>query len=72
MKETIVELHNAQTAAKHLCTIMGLDTAPQKNPYDAARAAYERSLLEYPDISNQVIAERVRSVYGIDARLLYE
>ncbi len=32
--ETTIELHSSQAAAKQLCTIMGLDTAPQKNPYD--------------------------------------
>jgi len=70
--ETTVELHNAQTAAKQLCAVMGLDVAPQKNPYDLARAAYERLLIEHPSIDKRVIAERVGIVYGVDARLLYE
>ncbi len=70
--ETTVELHNAQTAAKQLCAVMGLDVAPQKNPYDLARAAYERLLLEHPGIEKRVIADRVGAVYGVEARLLYE
>jgi phage terminase small subunit len=70
--ETVVELHNSQAAAKQLCTIMGLDTAPQKNPYDLARAAYERLLLDHPAVEKRVIADRVGAVYGVDARLLYE
>ncbi len=72
VKETTIELHSSQAAAKQLCTIMGLDTAPQKNPYDLARAAYERLLLDHPAIEKRVIAERVGAVYGVDARLLYE
>ncbi len=72
VKETTIELHSSQAAAKQLCTIMGLDTAPQKNPYDLARAAYERLLLDHPAIEKRVIAERVGRVYGVDARLLYE
>jgi phage terminase small subunit len=70
--ETTVELHNAQTAAKQLCAIMGLEVAAAKNPYDAARAAYERLLLDHPLIEKRVIADRVGAVYGVDARLLYE
>ncbi len=70
--ETSVELHNAQTAAKQLCAIMGLEVAAAKNPYDAARAAYERLLLDHPLIEKRVIADRVGAVYGVDARLLYE
>jgi hypothetical protein len=72
VKETTIELHSSQAAAKQLCTIMGLDTAPQKNPYDLARAAYERLLLDHPAIEKRVIAERVGRVYGVDAWLLYE
>lgn len=72
VQETSVELHSSQAAAKQLCTIMGLDVAPQKNNYDMARAAYERLLSGYPDIEKRVIAERVAGVYGVDARLLYE
>jgi phage terminase small subunit len=70
--ETSVELHNAQTAAKQLCAVMGLEVAAAKNPYDAARAAYERLLLEYPLVEKRVVAERVGAVYGVEARLLYE
>jgi phage terminase small subunit len=70
--ETTVELHNSQTAAKQLCAVMGLEVAAAKNPYDAARAAYERLLLEYPLVEKRVVAERVGSVYGVEARLLYE
>jgi phage terminase small subunit len=70
--ENTVELHNAQTAAKQLCAVMGLDVAPQKNPYDLARAAYERLLLDHPAVEKRVIADRVGAVYGVDARLLYE
>jgi phage terminase small subunit len=70
--ETTVELHNAQTAAKQLCAVMGLEVAAAKNPYDAARAAYERLLLEHPGIEKRVIADRVGAVYGVEARLLYE
>jgi phage terminase small subunit len=70
--ETTVELHNAQTAAKQLCAVMGLEVAAAKNPYDAARAAYERLLLEYPLVEKRVVAERVGAVYGVEARLLYE
>jgi hypothetical protein len=72
VQETSVELHSSQAAAKQLCSIMGLDTAPQKNPYDLARAAYERLVLEHPGVERVVIAERVGRVYGVDARLLYE
>jgi hypothetical protein len=68
--ETTVELHNAQTAAKQLCSIMGLDTAPQRNPYDLARAAYERLILEHPGVNASVIADRVAGVYGVEAALL--
>jgi hypothetical protein len=70
--ETSVELHNAQTAAKQLCAVMGLEVAAAKNPYDAARAAYERLLLEHPGIEKRVIADRVGAVYGVEAKLLYE
>jgi phage terminase small subunit len=70
--ETTVELHNSQTAAKQLCAVMGLEVAAAKNPYDAARAAYERLLLEYPLVEKRVVAERVGAVYGVEARLLYE
>jgi phage terminase small subunit len=70
--ETTVELHNAQTAAKQLCAVMGLEVAAAKNPYDAARAAYERLLLEHPGIEKRVIADRVGAVYGVEAKLLYE
>jgi len=70
--ETIVELHNSQTAAKQLCAVMGLEVAAAKNPYDAARAAYERLLLEHPGIEKRVIADRVGAVYGVEAKLLYE
>ncbi len=70
--ETSVELHNAQTAAKQLCAVMGLEVAAAKNPYDAARAAYERLLLEYPLVEKRVVAERVGAVYGVEAKLLYE
>jgi hypothetical protein len=70
--ETTVELHNSQTAAKQLCAIMGLEVAAAKNPYDAARAAYERLLLEYPLVEKRVVAERVGAVYGVEAKLLYE
>ena len=72
VQETSVELHSSQAAAKQLCSIMGLDTAPQKNPYDLARAAYERLVLEHPGVERVVIAERVGRVYGVDARLLCE
>ncbi len=70
--ETTVELHNSQTAAKQLCAVMGLEVAAAKNPYDAARAAYERLLLEHPLVEKRVVAERVGAVYGVEARLLYE
>ena len=70
--ETTVELHNSQTAAKQLCAVMGLEVAAAKNPYDAARAAYERLLLEYPLVEKRVVAERVGAVYGVEAKLLYE
>ncbi len=70
--ETSVELHNAQTAAKQLCAVMGLEVAAAKNPYDLARAAYERLLLEHPGIEKRVIADRVGAVYGVEAKLLYE
>jgi hypothetical protein len=70
--ETTVELHNSQTAAKQLCAIMGLEVSAAKNPYDAARAAYERLLLEYPLVEKRVVAERVGSVYGVEPRLLFE
>jgi phage terminase small subunit len=70
--ETTVELHNSQTAAKQLCAVMGLEVAAAKNPYDAARAAYERLLLEYPLVEKRVVAERVGSVYGVEPRLLFE
>jgi phage terminase small subunit len=70
--ETTVELHNSQTAAKQLCAVMGLEVAAAKNPYDAARAAYERLLLEHPGIEKRVIADRVGAVYGVEAKLLYE
>ncbi len=70
--ETSVELHNAQTAAKQLCAVMGLEVAAAKNPYDAACAAYERLLLEHPGIEKRVIADRVGAVYGVEAKLLYE
>jgi len=72
VKETTIELHSSQAAAKQLCTIMGLDVAPKKNNYDLACAAYERLLSGYPDIEKRVIADRVGAVYGVDARLLYE
>jgi phage terminase small subunit len=68
--ETSVELHNAQTAAKQLCAVMGLEVAAAKNPYDAARAAYERLILEHPGVNQTVIADRVAGVYGIEAELL--
>ena len=70
--ETSVELHNAQTAAKQLCAVMGLEVAAAKNPYDAARAAYERLILEHPSVNQSVIAERVAGVYGVEVGLLYE
>ncbi len=70
--ETSVELHNAQTAAKQLCAVMGLNVDSQRNPYDLARAAYERLLLDHPAVEKRVIADRVGAVYGVDARLLYE
>jgi hypothetical protein len=70
--ETTVELHNSQTAAKQLCAVMGLEVAAAKNPYDLARAAYERLLLEYPLVEKRVVAERVGAVYGVEARLLFE
>ncbi len=70
--ETTVELHNSQTAAKQLCAVMGLNVDSQRNPYDLARAAYERLLLEYPLVEKRVVAERVGAVYGVEARLLYE
>jgi len=68
--ETTVELHNAQTAAKQLCAVMGLEVSAQKNPYDAARAAYERLILEHPSVNASVIADRVAGVYGVEAALL--
>ena len=68
--ETSVELHNAQTAAKQLCAVMGLEVAAAKNPYDAARAAYERLILEHPSVNASVIADRVAGVYGVEAALL--
>jgi phage terminase small subunit len=68
--ETTVELHNSQTAAKQLCAVMGLEVAAAKNPYDAARAAYERLILEHPSVNASVIADRVAGVYGIEAALL--
>ncbi len=70
--ETSVELHNAQTAAKQLCAVMGLEVAAAKNPYDLARAAYERLILEHPSVNQTVIADRVAGVYGVKAELLYE
>jgi phage terminase small subunit len=70
--ETTVELHNSQTAAKQLCAVMGLEVAAAKNPYDAARAAYERLILEHPSVNQTVIADRVAGVYGVKAELLYE
>jgi hypothetical protein len=70
--ETSVELHNAQTAAKQLCAIMGLNVDSQRNPYDLARAAYERLILEHPSVNASVIADRVAGVYGVKAELLYE
>ncbi len=70
--ETTVELHNSQTAAKQLCAVMGLNVDSQRNPYDLARAAYERLLLEYPLVEKRMVAERVGAVYGVEARLLYE
>ena len=72
MTETTVELHNSQTAAKQLCAVMGLNVDSQRNPYDLARAAYERLLLEHPLVEKRVVAERVGAVYGVEARLLYE
>ncbi len=70
--ETTVELHNSQTAAKQLCAVMGLNVDSQRNPYDLARAAYERLLLEYPLVEKRMVAERVGAVYGVEAALLYE
>jgi phage terminase small subunit len=72
VQETSVELHSSQAAAKQLCAVMGLEVAAAKNPYDAARAAYERLLLEYPLVEKRVVAERVGAVYGVEAKLLYE
>jgi hypothetical protein len=72
VQETSVELHSSQAAAKQLCAVMGLNVNSQKNPYDLARAAYERLLLDHPLIEKRVIADRVGAVYGVDARLLYE
>ena len=68
--ETTVEIHNSQTAAKQLCAVMGLEVAAAKNPYDAARAAYERLILEHPSVNASVIADRVAGVYGVEAALL--
>jgi hypothetical protein len=68
--ETTVELHNSQTAAKQLCAVMGLNVDSQRNPYDLARAAYERLILEHPGVNQTVIADRVAGVYGIEAELL--
>ncbi len=68
--ETTVELHNSQTAAKQLCAVMGLNVDSQRNPYDLARAAYERLILEHPSVNASVIADRVAGVYGIEAALL--
>ncbi len=70
--ETSVELHNSQTAAKQLCTVMGLNVDAARNPYDLARAAYERLILEHPSVNQSVIADRVGAVYGVEAKLLYE
>jgi phage terminase small subunit len=68
--ETTVELHNSQTAAKQLCAIMGLEVSAQRNPYDLARAAYERLILEHPSVNASVIADRVAGVYGVEVALL--
>jgi hypothetical protein len=70
VEETAVELHNSQAAAKQLCAVMGLNVDAQKNPYDAAKAAFERLILEYPEVPREAVADKVAKAYGVDVNLL--
>lgn len=57
------EMYSAQEAAKSLCNVLGLNKEAAKNPFDAAKAAYERIVRETglaPERARQIVAQQFK------------